>query len=442
MRDLFLLLTLFILSCSPRKPEFVISMYENMPYRLWVEKDYNRYCPSKKENEIRIVFPLISNGIIENKYNRAKEVVSFSSECEADIISPTRNDLIKIPMEIRNYIDNGTFIATNIYNKNGKALNTNKYFKKIINNKKIIILSLIINESDITKPFYLSNYRIEEPAYEINRITTQNDFDYMILLMHSSKILYNSKKTREYFRNLFSKLTRKPSVIFTDIDKNIEIDGVKIVGYKDKITSFYFEKKFGFFKKITSSSFARSSQMKHMPETETIIDKTNLYFSKRLSVSKEPIPLKNQNKYPLAELISYAMFKFLRSDISIFNNDLVINPINSGDITVKDVYSIISNDAERFVYIKTRGEKIQPLLYQTIDTNSIYTQGKIITKDDIEKLKFQPQKIYRIITTESSIRGNVEILNYINEFSILNVKLMDGIMWYFRNHKIGIIKNE
>ncbi len=440
-----ILLFFLLVSCNSKKSELKISFYPHLQKNIWIEKNYKDYCDKKEKNEIKITFPLISAEVVESLYSRGKEILALSSECDLDIISLTPADLENISLkEMTELAHNDKILATNIYSKKEKNIEIKKHYELDFQGQKTLILSVIANDTDPSKPFYISDFRIEKPQYEINKLILKKNYKRIAIILHTANpISYEKNKTKKYFSDFLSALTKKPEIIFANIDKNFVLNGVKIIGYGYSKKVFSFEKKFAFFEKIRQFEPTVKKSEIPTPKTDEIATKTVSFFSKKLTVSLNDIEPKKDGKSPMGELVSYAMFSFLKSDLSIFDNNLLINGIKKGDVKVKDIYSLFPNEKERLVYIKTRGENLIYLLTRAIENDSsVYFKGKVIYKKDLNGLILQPGKTYRIIAAESSIRNDTDILNHITEFSILNVKLIDAVMWYSRTHKLDIIKEK
>jgi hypothetical protein len=355
------------------------------------------------------------------------------------MISLTPSDLNEFQSHyLSTFIESGsTVVATNVYSKFNRKFSLGKHLMYENNHKKIIILSVIADPNNPEKPFYISEYRIESPAYEINRINSSLRYDTEIIILHSDFSNKKQKEIKEYFKKFISPISRKPDYIIADINKNFSIKKTKVIGYYSDKADINFYNELNFFKRVESKKMASYSKKLILYDVDDIIKKTDKYFNKKISSADEDIPMYDGNNSPLGMIFAYGLSRFLRSDMVIFDNKLLKKGIEKGDITVKVVYSIIKNDDERFIYLKIRKENMESLNDYIKNLNvSIYSTINITGKT--------PQKnmIYRVLTTENFIKNNPQILNHINEFSILNVKMIDGILWYVRNHKLAPVKIE
>ncbi|MBP7795297.1 MAG: hypothetical protein KA059_00780 [Elusimicrobiales bacterium] len=440
MKRLFFILLLISTGCTTKKPEFAISLYKDVAYSIWQDRDYQYYCSKKSDKKINILFPLISNpDVVENIYNRGNDVIAFAKGCSIDAISITRNDLIEIKTNyLSQYIKANPFIiATNVYDKFNKNFFAKKYLTFEINKKKILLLSVISDSSSPDMAFYISGYRIENPVYEINRVNANIKSDTEVVILHSDFRDKSEKETKEYFKKFLSLLTRKPDYIIADVSKNIYIDKTRIIGYTDKNTDIYFLREFNFFKKINVKKMDKNSKPYNFQELDDMIKKTDDYFNRKLTVAESDIPLSDGDISPLGNMFAYGLSKFLRSDIVIFDNRLLKKGIKKGDVRIKDIYSVIKNTDEKFIYLKIRKEKLKELIQDLNGMDvSIYSKNLDLSKLSIPADKSFKNSIYRILTTENFVKDNSELLNHINEFSILNVKMIDGILWYARNYKL------
>ncbi len=384
------------------------------------------------------MFPLIDDNIIESKYNKGMDIVNFSEDCDVDSAFLTYEDLLYLsPLEVNSYSKKINIVATNINDKRGKNLEVEKFYEKNINKQKIVFLSVIAKSDNFLVPYYLTYYRIEKPSFEINRVIHKTKPDYIIIFLHTEKKI-SSKDLRKNFIAFISELDRKPDLIIADIDKTIKINKTKIFPFRKG--EVILEKKFNMYNKFYFMDFEKRNEKKTIEKLENLIKNTENYFNKKLTVSLSDIKLSSSDGSPLGVIISCAMYNFLKSDVAVFNNNLLVNSLNKGDVKVKDVYSIIKNSGERLVYVKVRGEKMKDFLEYSLKADtSIYLNKTVINQNNLKNLNFYAGKMYKILTTDSFIKENNDILNYITEFSILNVKLIDSIMWYFRNHKIDLI---
>ncbi|MEF3279946.1 MAG: 5'-nucleotidase C-terminal domain-containing protein [Elusimicrobiota bacterium] len=442
MRYFFLALVLFLFSCANKNPEFKIFIYNDFARNVWSLRNYNDYCGEKGANQISLTFPLISpQEIPENEYNKGNDILSFAKDCSINIVSLTNTDLEKLPPQIiSNYFKkNSSILATNIYNKhNSKSFFAKKNLISNINNKKLSLFSIIANSTDPAIAFYISDYRIENPLYEINKINSSTSYDIAIIILHSNLKGKNEEELNNYLKKFLSNLTRKPDFVLADINKKIKIGKTYFIPYGNKNSLITISQKLNFWKKITIEEIPKKKIGIKFVLLDDIIEKTDKYFNKKISFSYSDIPVKNGNS-SLGNIYAYALFSFLKSDISIFDNNLLKKGIKKGDITIKDVYSTITDTSEKLVYIKVKGDKINELIRYTKNLNtSIYISKKYTDKDS-EKIDLPQQKTYRILTTKKFIKENSELLNYITEFSILDINIIDGIMWYLRNHKLDII---
>lgn len=424
----FILLILFFVSCSNKKSEYQFIFISNIPEKIWNDKNYNEFCNNEKD-KVKIAYSLISQAnIIENKYNRGKETIFFSEECFLDVLTITQNDLLYIePKELSKYSnDFPQIIATNIYSKYDKKIKFNKY--KILNHKgkKLLILSIISRDTD--KPYYISDYRIEDAAYEINKINSSVVYNSSLIIFDLEKEFNNIKETKEYFTKLLSKITVKPDFILAPVSDNIKIGKTLIIALNRDI-DIKIIKKFGFFiKPVVTKYFPNYSQLKPA-KLEKIINNTKTYFNKTISQAINDIKIKGSDYSPLGTLYAYAISRFLKSDLVIFDNSLLNQSLKQGNITLKDIYLTLNDFSETLVYIKIRGNELEQLIDH-------------IKKSDVSiygKNEYMPNKIYRIITTKKLIKRQNELLNYITEFSVLKINLIDAIIWYARNHKLDII---
>ncbi|HOL63606.1 MAG TPA: hypothetical protein PK103_09630, partial [Elusimicrobiales bacterium] len=310
-----ILLFFLLVSCNSKKSELKISFYPHLQKNIWIEKNYKDYCDKKEKNEIKITFPLISAEVVESLYSRGKEILALSSECDLDIISLTPADLENISLkEMTELAHNDKILATNIYSKKEKNIEIKKHYELDFQGQKTLILSVIANDTDPSKPFYISDFRIEKPQYEINKLALKKNYKRIAIILHTANpISYEKNKTKKYFSDFLSALTKKPEIIFANIDKNFVLNGVKIIGYGYSKKVFSFEKKFAFFEKIRQFEPTVKKSEIPTPKTDEIATKTVSFFSKKLTVSLNDIEPKKDGKSPMGELVSYAMFSFLKS---------------------------------------------------------------------------------------------------------------------------------
>jgi hypothetical protein len=412
---------------------FTLSIYNRPVSMIWETNNYADYCYKKGETEIRIFNGIIEPPIVESLYNRGMDVLSLSKECDVDSISLTYNDLANISPDIlKNYLENYNIISANIYDTKNTKYQFKKFIKRKINEKNILFTSAIINLSQPTSANYTKGYRIENPIYELNRILRENANFRIVLLNRYQDTILDSKQEYKFLRYFISKLDIKPNIIILDISKEVNIDGVYILKSDTQTISLY--KKLSIFNKIKKNQIIAKERKNNFTNTQEIIKKTKDYFSRKIANSP-----KNLDERETVIYIAKSIKKRIKSDFAAVCNKAFKNNIKKGDIRIKDVYLLVKDHNERLVYMKIRGEKMSEFLLELFKVSTAVYGDKPIGENELKNLKFANYKIYKILINENCIKDNKEILNYVTEFSITDVKVLDTIMWYLRNYGI---KNE
>ncbi|MGC8867486.1 MAG: 5'-nucleotidase C-terminal domain-containing protein, partial [Elusimicrobiales bacterium] len=344
--------------------------------------------------------------------------ITVSSACNYDGILFSVSDMDISAEKISEYIKYfPEIIASNLYIKsNMKALK--KYILKNINSKRIAIYSVISDPTSPTKSFYYTNLRIENPVFEINRLNYQLKPDKYILIHQALKPV----NSLDYFEKLIQPLTHKPFFIFSNTDKVLSVHGIKVFPippYPKKITM---EKKFGILK-IKQTHLRQYLNASEISEVAKLMKKTNDEFSKKLRVLSHPLSDEQING-----IVAKSLVNFIPSDIAMISKKTVIKGIREGDVTMEEIYNILKNPWDKIVYIKLKGSTLTDMINNFSDISTIYINSKLGKKPVFEK-----NKIYRMFTTLDFIKDNDSILNYITEFSILNIQIRHPLSWYLKN---------
>ncbi|MCX7905552.1 MAG: hypothetical protein N2446_02495 [Elusimicrobiales bacterium] len=426
MKFWFLILIFLILnSCNFRKEELELIWIENIPKLFWEEEEKLPCCLASKSNRLIFTTSLISQERIpQNIYHYGLDTILISSYCFYNAVLLSQYDFnIESTKLMEYYRKYPNLIATNVYvkyNMNGFT----KYYTKEIFGKKKVIYSIVANSDSPSSSFYINDYRIENPIYEINKLNNKLKPDNYIVFLFLDKTIDSNNK--DFFHNIINSLYPKPQIIFTNINKKIKISKTNIIPLPSKTSTTKIIKTFGV-TKIKTYPLKSELDYKKLQQLTELKNKTfNELNTNLLSVSK------NLDERELGMLISKGIINFIFSDIVIIPNDIINSDIKSNKISYKDLYKIIKNPEDKLVYIKTSGEKIQDIL-QNFEKNSIiYINSKNIIN---EKPNFQKLKIYKITTTLDFIKKNDEIFNFIMEFSILNIKIKQPVIWYFKKLK-------
>lgn len=424
MRFLTLFLLLLLTSCHSSKKEWEIVWVWEPSNLLWEEKSIPCFKDIKKDAWVLTTPILSEKRIPHNIYHYGLDTIMISSSCYYDAILLSANDLLIDSKKLTSYVSEySKILATNIYIKfNMKGFE--KYIIKEALGNRIAIYSIIADDNNPTKAFHINDYRIENPLFEINRLNSKIKPDkYIIFLLTDKEI---SHKNKEYFNTIVNGLSKKPQIIFTKTDKKLRISNTLIYPLPLKVTTIKSTRVFGFTK---LKEFNVKSEINYMDISviTKMIKKTEEEFNTTIFYTSKPLA---DNE--ISHLIAKGITNFLTSDIVIIPNDIVKFGIKTGDVLQKDIYKIIKNPEDRLVYIKARGENIESII-QTFNKNTvIYINSKNIKE---EKEVFLKSKIYRVITTMDFIKKNDEILNYIMEFTVLNIKIKQPIIWYFKKLK-------
>ena len=428
----FLLPLLVLVGCAEINDKLIeISFYNNPAFIIWNNKD--PLCYIKNTNEIRIFNGIIENKIIENIYNKGNDVLTLSRECNADAVFFRIDDLLNIPPNIlKSLSENYPIILSNIYFAKNPTYQFKKYLKKELNNKSILIASLIMDLKEPLKATYIkSGYRIENPTYELNRILSHKADFKIVIINRYDKDKTSFKEEKKFFYNFISKLDKKPEIIISDVVENMTIKGVKIIKLENKTISIY--KKFRFLNKIEEKKIYGIKTIE-TPLTKETIKKTEDYFNKKLTYSNLNLNLEQTKIY-----IAKSIKKRIKSDFSVVCDNIVKNGIKKGEFKIKDLYSIITDYDERLIYLRVKGEKIGDFFSEIFKITSAVYKEKVINENDIKNTKFTTSKIYKILINENCLKNNKKILNYVAEFSVIKSNILDTMMWYTKNYGI---KNE
>jgi len=430
----FLLLFIFSFGCNNLDKEITkISLYHKPAKFLWEDKN-SILCETKNKNEIRIFNGIIESNIVENIYNKGVDVLTFSNECNADAIFLTKDDLISIKPDIlKLYGEKYPIISANIYLTKDPKYQFKKYIKKEIDAKTILFTSVILNPEKLLAGDYLKSYRIENPIYELNKIFLQKaDFRIVVINVYN-KNETTLKEEKKIFSEFLSKLNKKPDIIITDISRDITLSETRVIPLEN--ASIYIYKKFTFLNKIKKENLKidKKNSIK-TPILDELKTKTLTYFNKKITTSKI-----NLTNIQTLTYLSKSIKKRIKSDFAIVCGDIVKNEIRKGDIKIRDAYSVISDYDEKLVYLKVKGDKIYDFFSYIFKIKPLIYQEKEIKENDIKNMKFIKSKTYKILINENCLKSNKEILNHIKEFSIIDVNVLDTMIWYLRNYGI---KNE
>lgn len=424
MRFLIIILLLLIISCSSYKEEWKLSLIPDPAYLLWKKEKLPCFKNIKKDSLVVGVSILSERRIPQNIYHYGLDTITISSACYYDAILLSINDLTIDSKKMVSYTARySNILASNIYVKfNMKSFE--RYILKEFSGRKLALYSVIADNKDPTRAFYLGDYRIENPLFEINRINLKIKPDRYILILHTKNQL--TSKNKEYFNTLINSLEKKPEVIFAKIDKKIRVSNTLIYPLSSKEISISSSKRFGFFK-IKESEIIYETQATAIPPITKMIKETEEELTKKIFSTSTPLADRE-----LLTLLAKGLVNFLPSDIAIIPHDIINSGIKPGDVYLKDLYAIFKNPEDNLVYIKAKGEDVENICERFEKNAVIYISPKTI-KD--EKNKFIKGRIYRIITTREFIKNNDAFLNFITEFTVLDTKIKQPIIWYFNKLK-------
>ncbi len=415
---LFLLLT----SCYVRKNEGVIIWIKDPSYLLW--KENKVYCKDKKDDNIILSFNILSPfKIPHNIYNYGFDSLTISSACNYDGIIFSVSDINMDTEKISEYFNYSStnIIASNVYIKSNMK-SFKKYIFKNLNSKKVAIYCVISDLESPTRSFYLKNFRIENPAFEINRLNYKLKPDKYILILQTQKTLTTEQLS--YFKKLFESLTIKPLLVFADVNKPFSVDAVKIFPLPSSSQKISMESKFGILK-VKQTNITEYTEPSKISDIERIRKKTNEEFFKKLRFLKQELSAEQLN-----EIVAKSLVNFISSDIAIIDRKTVTDGLKEGNVIMEDIYRVFKNPWDKVVYIKIKGNLLNDMLKSISDTSTIYINSKLGKQPTFEK-----NKIYRMFTTLDFIKANDSILNYITEFSILNIQIKHPFVWYLKNKK-------
>lgn len=424
MKLSFILLLFLLASCHYTKTELEIKIIDDPSLHFW--KNNNVACfKSKSENEIKLTLSLLSTQKIpQNTYNYGIDTIKITSLCNYDALVLKPTDLIIDSKTLTEYFKIFPYLlSTNLYVKfNMKGFN--KYILKEINSKRIALYCVIADSNSPLRSFHIEDYRIENPAYEINKINSKiKPHKYIVILLTNDEI--NNKKS-EYFYTLIQNLNPKPHIIFAKTNKLIKIEKTLIYPLPQDASNIKIIKTFGF-EKLRKEELKSEINWQEINELNQIRKKTDEEFNKKLCILT-----KSLSDTDLTKIIAKGVANFLYSDLVIIPSDILLSALFQGEVTHKDIYRILKNPEDKLVYIKIKGENISHIINNFSKISTMYINSRNIIN---EKPFFLNSKTYRIITTLDFIKKNDEILNYIMEFTVLNIKIKQPIIWYFKTQK-------
>lgn len=422
---LSIIASFIIISCNTKKYDYSIIWTENISSSFWENKKFPCFN-NKRQKSIILTSSIISNPRNPyNIYHYGYDTVILSSICNYDAISLSPIDLTLSFKKIMDYMKNhDNLLATNVYIKfNMKSFK--KYIDKDISGKKLLVYSIITDDSNPLKSFHEGDYRVENPSYEINKLNSNIKPNQYLLIIRSKKQF--NKRDKNYFKTLIENLDKKPQAILCEIDKKYVVLDVPIVPLPHKDSEIKVVKKFGCLKFKTTSKIENNFINIHSKkELEDMIEKTKNYLDQKLLKIVKSISKKEMN-YIIAKGIS----NFITCDVVIISNHTIRDTYITHDILIKDLYEMINDPEDKLVYIKIKGEKLNDLINQN-NNSTLYIKQKHILNG---KVNLNKTHMYKLITTTNYLKENDTILNLISEFSILDIKITQPIIWYFR--KIG-----
>ena len=428
----FILILIFIWGCHSGKEILRVSFYNKPASLIWNENKDINLCSKKTKNEVVIYNGIIKPQIVENLYNKGVDVLTLSKECEVDAVLIDYNDLINIsPNTLENYSKKYNIVSANIYDNKSTKYFLKKLIKKDINQKTILLTSVIANLSQPLSQSHINGYHIENPIYELNKILFNEKATLKIVVINRyGDKTDNFKDEKKLFSNFISKLDKKPDIIISDIPKEMTIDGVWITKSENAFISIY--KKLAFLNEIKRKEIKPEVEnTSKTPLTNEIITKTKEYFNKEIAFSKIEI-----NKEKILLYLAKSIKKRVKSDFAVICDKTIKDGIKKGKIKIKDIYSVINDYNEKTVYLKIRAEKMNDFFFDILKINFVVYDKKELKEDDIKKIRFTNSKVYRVLINENCIKNNKSLFNHVAEFSVINVNLCENLIWYLRNYGI------
>lgn len=447
-KNLLIALSLFFLSCKNTdlnlsKTLISINIYSTLPENIWILNDYKSLCKTDSDN-LKIIRNIINPDIIENKHTKGREIIELAKACNFNMVTFSAEDLeyLKIPA-VRKYIKIfPDIILTNVYSKFDNDLPVKKYYL----NSNYLITSVIINPLEPESPFYISDYRIENPLYEINKIFNRfkNRKIKKIVILNIKNDMIAEKIFEEKLTEFIEKLEHAPDIILTDVKDIKKIKNTLIIPSGSKNVNFKIKKIMEFYSKYELKELKPEKTLlnsdEKFKEIDKITEKVKNHFNSELTHISEDLNLSDYNTFSL--FVAHIISKYMYSDFLIFDKYEIKNTVKPGKITLKEVYNLLKDNYENIIYAKIKGENIPNFISDTILRDELATANiKIFLKDGeiknivIRGKTLQPQKIYSVIIPINYIRKNQKVIGYINEFSTLNVKMIDTLLWYFKTHR-------
>lgn len=419
MKKISIFLFFLIASCTTEKKELEIIWISDPSNLLWNSGQI--YCAEQNPQSIVVSHYIISPlKIPENIYNHGYDTVMISSSCRHNAIVFGISDLnIKSDIIAKYQQTYPDILATNVYVKYNR-----KPFMKYLSinskkNTKIQLYSVIANPTSFDKPFYTGDFRIENPLYEINHLNHQFKPEKYILIIHTSQKI----KDKKYFEDILSNLTLKPLIILANTDKKINVSGINIFPIPDYSKKISIEKRFGIIK-LRSKDINNLSSYHKITQLDKLVKNTKEEFDRKITTLSEPISDKK-----ISEITARSMVNFISSDLAVISNSTAVEGLKKGEVRVKNLYNVLKNPNDKLVYIKIKGSNLERLIGEVSNISTIYINTKIDDK------RFKKDKIYRMFTTLDFIKENDFILNYVTEFTVLNIQINKPVIWYLKNRK-------
>lgn len=458
-------LSFFIYSCNNKTD--VISIYVSSDfYRfLWGENEKYFHILKKfrLENSKNSLFidlgGAFSQKTLENFHSNGKVAsqMLFALNYNAVVLDESSLDINSKNMAINLDLLDGRATSTNIYWKKGKTPeNLSRYIIFSLKNLKFGIISAIIKDYDkLDKRFYTVDYKIENPAYEINRNISKiyKNVDNIILIID---MLDSTKKDNivSKLEKIFSVLTIKPDIFIIRVENDVKpfkFKGKCIIPINIKDNVFYkIDLSLSSRSKIKSAS-VKTFEVKNLNlpyekfnDIEDVVKlKKNVenFFNKKISYSSQDILIEKSDTSPLGDLIAQAIKNYIKCHIALYDYSLLKSDIKKGSITVKDIYKIFEND-DYLIYVKMKGRDIENMLNMLSDRKISFSGVRVETlKDGNKKIYIsnnllKDDFLYRVIIPQSLLKSDNRILTLATEFSVLPRKTVDAAIWYFKTHKI------
>lgn len=184
---------------------------------------------------------------------------------------------------------------------------------------------------------------------------------------------------------------------------------------------------------------------------DTVVARVEIGFNERIGVAELPITRIGEGETALGNLVCDALLWRLKGDISLTNKGGVRTDLPAGNVTPQDVFNVLPFD-NTLGAVEVTGKFIKDLLEDKVayGGSGLYVGGMRVKVDrsrergdrivllEIGGEPFQPDKSYRLVTTDYLLEGNsgMEKLTELRSQAAVEsgVYMREAVIEYIRSH--------